>query len=138
MLNYKTLIIAAFVVMGITIIIGGCAPAVINQKIDTKTAYEMIQGNQDNPNFVLVDVRTPVEFKAGHLAKAVMVDFEASDFKARISELERSKKYLLYCRTANRSGQAAKIMKDLGFREVYDMAGGINQWKSAGYPVVTD
>jgi len=65
-----------------------------------------------------------------------MVDYESQDFNAKISELDRNKKYLVYCRTSRRSGLAVKVMKGLGFREVYDMAGGINQWKAEGIPVV--
>jgi rhodanese-related sulfurtransferase len=98
----------------------------------------MIQSNQNNPNFIIIDVRTREELNAGHIAKASMVDYESQDFNAKISELDRNKKYLVYCRSARRSGLAAKVMKDLGFREVYDMAKGINQWKAEGLPVVVN
>jgi rhodanese-related sulfurtransferase len=138
MFNIKTLMTASLIAICVPIITEGCSPAIINNVIDTKTAYEMIQSNQDDPDFVLVDVRTPAEFNAEHIANAILVDYEAPDFAAKIGELDRNKKYLVYCRTARRSGLAVKVMKDLGFQEVYDMAKGINQWKSDGYPVVTD
>jgi len=109
----------------------------IIRAIDVKTAYEMIASNQGNPNFVIIDVRTQSEFASGHIAAAIMIDFYQANFKARIGELDRNRKYLVYCRTANRSAGAVSIMKDLGFREVYDMSGGITQWTAAGYPVVT-
>ena len=98
----------------------------------------MIQSNQNNPNFIIIDVRTREELNAGHIAKASMVDYESQDFNAKISELDRNKKYLVYCRSARHSGLAAKVMKDLGFREVYDMAKGIKQWKAEGLPVVVN
>jgi rhodanese-related sulfurtransferase len=110
----------------------------INQVIDTQTAYNLVQNNQNNPDFKIIDVRTPEEFKSGHIAGAINIDFYAEDFKTKISELARNKKYLVYCRSGNRSAQAAKIMLDLEFQEVYDMAGGITQWTSSGYPAVTD
>jgi rhodanese-related sulfurtransferase len=77
----------------------------------------------------------PEEFKSGHIAGAIILIF-ILDSKTKISDLTGIK-YLVYCRTANRSAQA-KIMLDLGFQEVYDMAGGITQWTSKGYPTVTD
>jgi len=67
----------------------------------------MIQSNQNNPNFIIIDVRTREELNAGHIAKASMVDYESQDFNAKISELDRNKKYLVYCRSARHSGLAA-------------------------------
>jgi rhodanese-related sulfurtransferase len=137
----KTIITAVLLMLIVPLVATGCnavAAPVVNEVISTQTAYKMIQGNQDNPNFVVVDVRTQEEFNAGHIAKAVIVDYESQDFNAKISELDRNKKYLVYCRTARRSGLAVKVMKDLGFREVYDMAKGINQWKTEGLPVVSN
>jgi len=119
----------------------GCTAAdapVINEVVSTQTAYRMIQNNQENPSFVIIDVRTQEEFNAGHIAKARMVDYESQDFNAKINESDRNKKYLVYCRTARRSGLAVKVMKDLGFREVYDMAKGINQWKAEGLPIAVN
>lgn len=87
-------------------------------------------------DLVVLDVRTPQEFNEGHLDGAVMIDFYESDFAARISELDRDVPYLLYCRSGNRSGSAADIMKDLGFTDVTDIDGGITSWVGAGQPVV--
>jgi rhodanese-related sulfurtransferase len=139
---YTKAIIAVVLLMLIfPIVATGCTAVespIINEVVSAQTAYTMIQNNQDNPNFVITDVRTREEFNAGHIAKASMVDYESSDFSAKIGELDRNKKYLVYCRTARRSGLAVKVMKDLGFREVYDMAKGINQWKAEGLPVVVN
>ena len=137
----KAIITAVLLMLILPIAATGCTTVdapVINEVVSTQTAYKMIQSNQDNPNFVIIDVRTQEEFNAGHIAKASMVDCESQDFNAKISELDRNKKYLVYCRTARRSGLAVKVMKDLGFREVYDMAKGINQWKAEGLPIVVN
>ncbi|MDD2773761.1 MAG: rhodanese-like domain-containing protein [Elusimicrobiales bacterium] len=85
---------------------------------------------------VLLDVRTPAEFAAGHLAGAANMDYKAADFKDRMSALDKAKPYLIYCRTGHRSGLALAIMRDLGFKEYHDIAGGITAWTQAGYPVV--
>lgn len=133
-------ITAALAMIAVIIISAGCYTgnvAVINEVIDTQSTHNMINNNRNNPDFVIVDVRTQNEFNEGHIAEAIMIDMYSADFRDKISALDRNKKYLVYCRTARRSAAAAKMMKEMGFREVYDMAGGINQWKTDGFPVVT-
>jgi len=137
----KAIITAVLLMLIVPVIATGCSAIdalSINEVISTQTAYKMIQINQENPNFVIIDVRTQEEFNTGHITKASMVDYESLDFNTKISELDRNKKYLVYCRTARRSGLAVKVMQDLGFREVYDMAKGINQWKAEGLPIVVN
>jgi rhodanese-related sulfurtransferase len=96
----------------------------------------MIQENSGKADFVILDVRTPSEFAAGHIEGAIMIDFNASNFSTEVGKLDKDKTYLVYCRTSNRSGQAVNVMKDLGFKEVYDMDGGIVAWEAAAYPTV--
>ena len=84
------------------------------------------------PGTVLVDVRTPAEFAAGHLPEATLIDFEAADFAAKIATLDKTKTYALYCRSSNRSGQAMALMTQAGFTSVYHLGGGINAWTAAG------
>jgi rhodanese-related sulfurtransferase len=108
----------------------------IIRKIPVSEANTMMQGSMGMSNFVILDVRTPSEFAAGHLAGAIMIDFNAGNFRAEVDKLDKNKRYLVYCRTDNRSGQAVALMKDLGFKEVYDMTGGITAWTAAGYPTV--
>jgi rhodanese-related sulfurtransferase len=108
----------------------------IIKKISVAEANTLIQTYAGKADFVLLDVRTPAEFAAGHLEGAIMIDFNAGNFRAEAEKLDINKRYLVYCRTDNRSGQAVTIMKDLGFKEIYDMDGGITEWQAAGYPVV--
>ena len=82
----------------------------------------------------VIDVRTPAEVAEGAVRGALNVDFQAPGFRERIAELDRDGRYLLYCRTGNRSGQAAAIMEDLGFTDVVD-AGGFAALAAAGAPV---
>jgi len=87
-------------------------------------------------DLVILDVRTPEEFAEGHLDGAVMIDFYDLDFADQLAELDPDVPYLLYCRSGNRSGQTLAIMEELGFSDVADVDGGINQWQAAGLPVV--
>ena len=82
----------------------------------------------------VIDVRTPAETAAGMLEGAVNIDIGSPDFQERIASLDRDGSYLLYCRTGNRSAQAASIMRDLGFTDVMD-AGGFDSLVGAGAPI---
>jgi rhodanese-related sulfurtransferase len=117
---------------------GSSISPVVNKVIDVQTAHQMIENNNDNPDFIILDVRTAGEFATGYIEDAIMIDFNSPDFKAKIDKLNRDKKYLVYCRSGNRSSQAVKIMLDLGFEDVYEMIGGITQWVAKGYPTVMD
>lgn len=83
----------------------------------------------DNPH-QLVDVRTVEEFNEGHLKKAQNICVTDEDFEANIMKLDKDKPVYLYCRSGMRSAKAAKIMKDLGFKEIYDMEGGYLNWEN--------
>ena len=69
---------------------------------------------------VVIDVRTPAEYEAGHLDDALNIDFNAPDFKGQIGKLDRDGSYVVYCKSGNRSGQAKAVMDQMGFTDVYD------------------
>ena len=81
----------------------------------------------------VIDVRTPSEFAAGHIAGARNIDVEAADFGTRIAELDRNAPYLVYCRSGRRSAIAADQMKQAGFTDVLD-AGALTDLVAAGAP----
>jgi rhodanese-related sulfurtransferase len=77
----------------------------------------------------LVDVRTPREYKGGHIGKAINIDlFQGSSFKQAIEKLDKSKPVYLYCRSGSRSKKAAQKILDMGFEKVYDLKGGYMHW----------
>lgn len=84
----------------------------------------------------LVDVRTPEEYAAGHLEGAKLIDFYLPDFAAQIGKLDKNKPVAVYCAAGGRSGSAADQLTKMGFAKVYDLAGGIRAWKSAGKKTV--
>jgi len=97
-------------------------------------ARELIGKQAGNPDFVLLDVRTPGEFRSDRIGGAVLIDYNSRNFRAELAGLDRGKTYLVYCRTGNRSGGAIKVMKEEGFPNVYHLDGGIVKWKEAGLP----
>ncbi len=80
----------------------------------------------------LIDVRTPEEFNTGHLLTAVNIDWKGTDFDRKIETLDKSKPVFVYCHSGNRSHEAAKKMESLGFKEIYELKGGIKAWSETG------
>jgi len=88
--------------------------------------------------YVLVDVRTAEEFIDGHIEGALNIDYFSATFSDDISKVGFEIPVLLYCRSGNRSSKAMKIMNELGFKEVYNLEGGIKGWISENNPVITE
>jgi rhodanese-related sulfurtransferase len=86
---------------------------------------------------MILDVRTAQEYRSGHLSDSINLDFRSASFANDLARLDRSKPYLVYCRTGVRSARTAALMKSLGFREIYDMAGGIAGWQREGLEIVS-
>lgn len=81
-------------------------------------------------DFIILDVRTPEEFAAGHLKNAININYYDKDFVERVSSLDKRKKVVVYCAVGGRSGQALNKMDALGFQYVLNMKGGYNAWKA--------
>lgn len=95
------------------------------------SAEEFKQKHAENPG-VVIDVRTKAEFNEGHLAATdYQLDVMNGDFQSKLDSLDKDETYYLYCRTGNRSGQAAKMMKNNGFENVYNI-GGYSDLANAG------
>ncbi|MCB0700033.1 MAG: rhodanese-like domain-containing protein [Chitinophagales bacterium] len=86
-------------------------------------------------NETILDVRTPGEYNEGFIENAINVDWNGGGFDAYVAKLDKNKPVMVYCLAGGRSGAAASRLKELGFKEVYDLAGGMMQWKAAGMPV---
>lgn len=82
-------------------------------------------------NAQLIDVRTPDEFNKGHIINAINYNWNG-DFKSQIENLDKAKPVLVYCLSGGRSGQALNYLKSQGFKEVYNLQGGIMAWENAG------
>lgn len=106
------------------------APSPIKH-VDPKNAQKLLS----QTNLVVLDIRTPEEFKSYHIAGATNIDFNSSDFEQRISSLDRSKPYLVHCASGGRSKRSLKIFQKYDFQSVYHLDGGIVAWKDAGLPV---
>jgi rhodanese-related sulfurtransferase len=81
---------------------------------------------------ILLDVRTPAEYASGHIAGATELDYYSKDFKAGANKLDKTKPVFVYCASGVRSNAAVGVLKDLGFKEIYDLRGGIRSWAQSG------
>ena len=103
--------------------------------IDTASADQLVADNSGSSDFVILDIRTPEEFGAGHIAGSVNIDFYESSFANQLDDLDKDKTYFVYCNSGNRSGTAMGTMRDLGFTDVYDLDGGIQAWYNSGFDI---
>lgn len=75
-------------------------------------------------NAVLLDVRTPEEYRFGHLDGAVNINWYDIDFQDKVRELDRTKTVYVYCKAGGRSAKASAVMRDMGFKKVVNLEGG--------------
>lgn len=87
-------------------------------------------------SYILLDVRKPDEYNAGHLKGARLINYYDEDFKEQLATLDKETKVYIYCRSGGRSGRTLDLMQDMGFRSVIDMAGGVLDWQKQGKPLV--
>ena len=101
-------------------------------EIDVETLYAK---KQQNENLVIVDVRTPAEYNAGHIPSAQLIPLSA--LEASLSQLEEYKKQDIYlvCAVGGRSQQATMLLRKKGFTKAINVQGGTRGWKAKGYPL---
>ncbi len=129
--------------VGVVSVLSGCTlegqltPSDTLQVLDvtSQEAFDLIQKNHGNPDFVILDVRTSSEFQDRHIDGALNIDVNLPSFSEELEQLDRNGTYLVYCRSGNRSRTALAIMEDLGFTRIYHLTNGITEWVDAGLPV---
>lgn len=100
----------------------------------TKKQYQDLSGQAfkqiltETKDAVLIDVRTSGEYRQGAIKGALNIDIMSADFRNKIAGFDPLKTYLVYCRSGSRSGQACNYMAGLGFKNVYNLSGGIGSY----------
>ena len=128
----KVAALAVAVIASIGLLAGCSSSNEATKKVDPVEFSEVIA----QPGVIILDVRTPEEFNAGHIANAININLEGSDFASEVSKLDKNATVAVYCRSGNRSAVATDQMAELGFTDMYDMQGGILDWEATGGPVV--
>ena len=96
------------------------------ETIDGKRYSDKLS-NTKNPQ--LLDVRTPEEYAVEHLENASNVNWNGDDFVSKVEKLDKSQPVFVYCKVGGRSSQAADKLAELGFKEIYNLDGGIMKWQ---------
>lgn len=110
----------------------------IMKDVNVQEANDLIQENKDNSDFIILDVRTPEEFQEGYIENAINIDYYSDSFKEELDKLNKTKTYLIYCKSGNRSGKTLNLMEKLNFEKVHNIQGGIISWKSENYSTVSE
>ena len=95
--------------------------------------YKMLSSGED---YFILDVRSKEEFDSGHIEGAYLIP--VSELENRLAELPKDKPVIVYCRSGNRSTSAANILLEKGFKEIFNMTGGITEWQSNGFPTIVE
>lgn len=96
-------------------------------QIKEKTITHVAQEELDR--VVLVDVRTPKEYNAGHLENSLNIDWMGDSFKSEIEKIDKGDTIYLYCRSGKRSASATKYLDAMGYKNVYNLKGGYIAWE---------
>lgn len=119
-------------IFAISFLVCNCSDG--QSKIVNLSAMDFANKANEIPTAPIIDVRTPDEFSKGHIPKAKNVDWNGNDFDKQIATLDKSKPVFVYCLSGGRSSSAANKMRNNGFKEVYELDGGIMKWRGANLP----
>jgi len=108
------------------------------KSITVNQADSLIKARAVNPDFVILDVTTPLEYSNGHLENSIMINYLSRQDRKKLWKLDKNKSYLIYCRSGVRSLKAMKEAGKHTFNEVYNMLGGIRDCYKEGYPIVVE
>lgn len=104
--------------------------------VNAREAAQLLTDKDEKKRPLIIDIRTSAEFREGHLEGARQIDFLEDDFSAKIRKLDRTRAYLIHCRSGGRSSHSLALWKKLGFKKVYHLDGGILAWEKARQPVI--
>ena len=124
----------AFYISILLILSSGCTNGQNTSQKTVLSPKEYSEKIDQLPNEAIIDVRTPEEYSSGHLINAKNMNWNGGNFDAQIATIDKSTPVFVYCAAGGRSASAAKKMRSVGFKEVYDLSGGIIDWRKAKLP----
>jgi len=106
-----------------------------NESINQMNSDELIDFIELN-DAILVDVRTEDEYNSGYIENSLNIDYFSNEFSVNADKLDKNTPIILYCRSGNRSSMSANKISKLGFKEIYNLEGGILEWIEEGNVIV--
>jgi len=134
-MKFNTIISTTLV--AINLFFYSCSNGVSKDANTTLQAKEYATKLKETENSFVLDVRTPEEFESGHLKTATNINFYDNDFREQIAKIDKQKTIFVYCKGGGRSAEAASQLTNAGFKNVYDLNGGIMAWDNENLPIVT-
>ncbi len=104
--------------------------------INVKDAFYMIEEYKGSDKLIILDVRTKEDFDNGHIPGAINIDIHSKSFFRILKLLDRSRIYMVYCKSGRDSEEAVMMMKDLEFEKTFHMINGIIGWEKSGLTLV--
>lgn len=104
--------------------------------INVTSASDLVKNDE---NTIILDVRTPEEYMAGHIEGALNINIADENFSEQAAKLDQSKTYIVHCAANVENGRTAKsltIMQELGFNNLMNLEGGIVAWEKSGQPMI--
>lgn len=105
-----------------------------SQKIDAQAFANKINSSE---NTILLDVRTPEEYNRYHIENAININVYDKNFEEQLNDLDKSKTILVYCKSGSRSENAAHTLVKKGFKNVFELEGGLLTWEAAKLPLAS-
>ena len=125
-------ITASFVVLAFMVLGSNCSKGQVNTSL---TPQEFAKKAGQSKDAIVLDVRTLDEFREGHIEKSLNIDWNGNDFEKQVTKLDKSKPVLVYCLRGARSESAARKMRSMGFKEVFELKGGLAEWQASRMPL---
>lgn len=118
------------------IMLCSCQQVQQQETVDHVKVTQLKQLLESQKELYLLDVRSPSEIQAGTIpGEKIFVEYGSDNFEQKLMQLDKSKAYYIYCHSGVRSGNTLNLMLQLGFEKVYNVEGGIAEWRQKGYKI---
>lgn len=128
--NPKILVIISFIIFSCN--------AQNAKDVKTIEAKDFAEKIAETPNAQILDVRTPEEFSGSHLDNAININWLGNSFVTDVEKIDKTKPVFVYCKSGGRSQNAVNKLEELGFKNIYQLQGGILKWDAAGLSKPSD
>lgn len=138
MKTQRTLPFTALLIFVFTLALGYSNAAIAQEGAPKLKVEEFEKLSKKDKKGVILDIRTPEEYKEGYIEGAEFLDFLGQDFESGLEKMNKKKTYYVYCRSGKRTIAATEKMKQMGFKKVYMLDGGITAWSESGRQTIKD
>jgi len=109
-----------------------------DMRVTNVTAQEAYRLVKDNPELIVLDLRTPDEFEMFFIKGARNINATSEFFARRLKSLKRDHQYLIHCHSGSRSAKALETFENLGFQNIIHMHGGLREWNEQKLPIISN